>query len=73
MDVERKRGDAFRLGVLDRRCMSARARSNELRGCGTVGDRGVEIDDCGSGSGTVGAENDIERSEAGVDSPMTGG
>lgn len=72
MDVERRRGDAFRLGVLDRRCISARARSNELRGCrAVVGDRGVDIEDCGCGAG--GFENDMDRSEVGVDSSMTGG
>lgn len=71
MEPERSRGDAVRLGVLDRRCTSARARSNELRGWrAVVGDRGVDIDDCGCG--TVGAENDMERSEVGVDSSMTG-
>ena len=53
--------------------MSARARSNELRGCrAAVGERGVDmVDDCGWGALAV--EKDIERSDVGVDSSITGG
>lgn len=64
-------GDAFRLGVLDRRwAISDRAKSKELRGCGAAdGERGVEKDDeCGSGTALF--EKDIERSEVGVDSSI---
>jgi len=61
-----------RLGVLERRCWrSARARSKELRGWRTVdGERGVEVLDC---CVTLGLEKDIDLSEVGVDSSMTGG
>lgn len=53
--------------------MSARARSNELRGCkAAVGERGVDmVEDCGYG--TLDVEKDIERSDVGVDSSMTVG
>ena len=62
----------MRLGVLERRCWrSARARSKELRGWRTVeGDRGVEVLDC---CGMFGLEKDIDLSEVGVDSSITGG
>lgn len=42
MDVARRRGEAFLLGVLDRRCMSARAISMEFRWWGKIGDREKE-------------------------------
>jgi hypothetical protein len=45
MEVERSLGDAPRLGVLDRRCKSARAMSKELRGWGKLGERGYEPTD----------------------------
>ena len=73
MDVDLSLGDAVRLGVLERRWKSARARSKELRGCkAAVGERGVEMTDV-CGCRTFVLENDMERSEVGVDSSMTGG
>ena len=72
MEVDRNLGDAVLLGVLDLRWMSALARSKELRGCRAKdGERGVDIDD-GTRVGLL-AEKDIERSDVGVDSSMTGG
>lgn len=63
-------GDAARLGVRDRRCISARARSKELLGC--LGDRGVATAElCASGRLVV--EKDIDCSDVGVDSSMAGG
>ncbi len=46
IEVARRRGEAPLLGVLDRRCRSARAMSNELRG--KTGDRGRNR--CGRGT-----------------------
>ena len=46
MEVDLSLGEAVRLGVLDRRARSLRAKSKELRGWRTaLGERGVEVDD----------------------------
>lgn len=74
IDDARSLGEAARLwarlGVRDRRWMSALARSNELRGW--RGERGVAIMEVGT-CGGLGKEKDIDLSDVGVESSMTGG
>jgi hypothetical protein len=72
MEVDLNRGDAVRLGVLDRRCKSARAMSKDVLGCNAVeGDRGVETAEVTLG-GILGVEKDRDRSDVGVDSSIAG-
>jgi hypothetical protein len=60
-----------RLGVLDL-LWASRVSSKELRGLrAAVGERGVDIEDACWWAAW--AEKDMERSEVGVDSSMTGG